>query len=983
MNSHRSLAFSIVGAAFLVAQTAVAQTQIVDLSVNGAAGAVVRWAGPQANAAAGATLARGELSGDVNRRDMIVGAPRSGPVGQGQVFAVFSGPSRAGTVSLSSANVIVTGESAGDGFGTAITTGWLFRSSQPTAPPPPRDLIVGAPTAAGGNGIVYVFPGPFTSQDFRSATSAFFKVVGNPGERLGANVGTADLDGDGFRDLVMYAAGSGRIYVIFGGPSLSGVWDLAARPANVTITGIEGSPAFASGDLNDDGFSDMAMSSPATGNGSGAVYVVTGRPRAQFNSTLMLPAEANVIFSGIDAGDHAGAAIAVTDFDGDGIADLVVAAPDADGPENARPSAGEAYVVYGRKSFSSRSLQSADVTLFGGAGGYHFGTAIANGHLRRDLPNDLVFLSPGANLPAGELHVFYGRPKSQLPSFVDLAAGPDRVLRGDVSAGPIRTVVSVEVIGGAEDVVAGVPAASNGTAGGAGLTFVAYSPKLVPSTSLITVSAAQGGNTSVTFNVTNVGTLNVPFAARSNTPWLFVTPSSSTTAAGAPGQLTVTVRPANLATGTYQGGLSIVTRSADVLNSLNLGVNLTVTPGTPTAPVSTNPFGLPDPPDEGSPEGVFTPVGSNVAVIPVRDVLVRFTSVTAAGRTRVDITSSLQANGRGVFWGPWFYRISTDAVVSGPVTIGLAYDAALVTPSTGQLRIWKAGGALITQRVEPTNRYVLATASGLPVNVTVQNNFHTDFSDDGFADLLWQRRTDGGLSLWSTQDGPVINGATAASIPGVADPRWKVVGSADFDRDGYPDLLWRHDTLGTFGVWLMQGSTIKARAMLNPSGFADTAWKVVAIIDFDGDGFPDLLWRHDTLGTFGVWFMNGTDLRSRAMLNPTGITDTTWKVAGVGDFDGDGHPDLLWRNDISGAIGAWFMNGTNLRSAQMLNPSAVSDINWKVEGVADIDGDGRADIIWHNTFTGAVGVWLMNGINLKAGASAGSIGGSWKLVGVR
>src|SRR5919197_1541644 len=109
MNQYRSVPFAMSIAALLGAQTAAAQTQVVDLSVNGATGAMVRWAGPQANAAAGATLARGELSGDVNRRDMIVGAPTSGPAGQGQVFVVFNGPSRSGTVSLTAANIIATG----------------------------------------------------------------------------------------------------------------------------------------------------------------------------------------------------------------------------------------------------------------------------------------------------------------------------------------------------------------------------------------------------------------------------------------------------------------------------------------------------------------------------------------------------------------------------------------------------------------------------------------------------------------------------------------------------------------------------------------------------------------------------------------------------------------------------------------------------------------------------------------------------------
>src|SRR2546423_12305414 len=112
----------------------------------------------------------------------------------------------------------------------------------------------------------------------------------------------------------MFASGSGRVYVIFGGPSLTGVWNLGTRPADVTIVGIVGAAAFAAADLNDDDIPDMAISSPGAGNGAGAVYVLNGRPRAQFGAVMTLPGNASAVFTGIDAGDHAGAAIAATDF---------------------------------------------------------------------------------------------------------------------------------------------------------------------------------------------------------------------------------------------------------------------------------------------------------------------------------------------------------------------------------------------------------------------------------------------------------------------------------------------------------------------------------------------------------------------------------------------------------------------------------------------------------------------------------------------
>ena len=94
--------------------------------------------------------------------------------------------------------------------------------------------------------------------------------------------------------------------------------------------------------------------------------------------------------------------------------------------------------------------------------------------------------------------------------------------------------------------------------------------------------------------------------------------------------------------------------------------------------------------------------------------------------------------------------------------------------------------------------------------------------------------------------------------------------------------------------------------MLNPTGFADTSWKVVGVADLTRTGSRMNL-RNDITGTFGVWFMNGTNERGAAMLNPTGVSDLALKVVAIADFDGDGHPDLLERTDRR--LGVWFMTG--------------------------------------------------------------------------
>ncbi len=70
----------------------------------------------------------------------------------------------------------------------------------------------------------------------------------------------------------------------------------------------------------------------------------------------------------------------------------------------------------------------------------------------------------------------------------------------------------------------------------------------------------------------------------------------------------------------------------------------------------------------------------------------------------------------------------------------------------------------------------------------------------------------------------------------------------------------------------------------------------------------------------------------------------------------------LWRNTVTGEVVICYMtgeNGTTLSS--YTNLPTVADQNWKIVGTADFNGDGKPDILWRNTQTGDNVVWYMTG----------------------
>ncbi|QIL01817.1 hypothetical protein G7078_02795 [Sphingomonas sinipercae] len=229
-----------------------------------------------------------------------------------------------------------------------------------------------------------------------------------------------------------------------------------------------------------------------------------------------------------------------------------------------------------------------------------------------------------------------------------------------------------------------------------------------------------------------------------------------------------------------------------------------------------------------------------------------------------------------------------------------------------------------------------------------------DFNGDGIADVLWRSDT-GVITTWLGQaDGTFIDNSanTGQAIP----LDWNIVGTGDYNGDGLGDIMWRSDA-GVMTQWLGQLDGTFRDNFAKTGQVIPLNWNVIGTGDFNGDGLGDLIWRSDA-GVITEWLGN-LDGSFRDNFAGTGQhIPLNWTIDGMGDFNGDGLEDLIWRSD-QGVITEWLGQNDGSFKDNFAGTGQTIPTNWQIVGVGDFNADGYADILWQST-AGTLTNWLGN-----------------------
>jgi VCBS repeat protein/FG-GAP repeat protein len=795
--------------------------------------------GVSAGARMGSRLDRGDVSGDVNNRDLIVSAPNFSS-NTGRVYVFFGWIHSAGDFPASNADVTLTGAATGDLFGASAKTGLILTSEPPypIEPTTSRDLVVGAPGANGGKGAVYVFAGPLSGGSLTPA-NAIFTIIGATGDNLGLHVETTDLNGDRFREVII--AANNKVYVVDVKNASGSTLDLGSQTPLTTLTGFGSISAMAGrgGEVTGDGMEDLAVGDANASSGAGVVYLLKGKaPGQAWPTTVNVTVGADAKFTGERAGDHAGSAMWSSDVDGDRIADIVIGAPDYDGRFNSRPNAGGAYILWGGPGIlTSRSLSAADVRIFGATPGDRTGAHLALGDVTRDEPDDIALLAPGANGGLGRIQLLYGRSKSAfaaLGNVLDLESQGDGAINAE-AGNPIEAVSVFDVTGeGAEDIVAGVPTATTSAGANAGKLYFAISPSLTLETNVVSEHLTASEGLSGNFKVFNLGYGTVTYSVTSGASWLQVSPANGSSSMASPGVVNYSVAK-GLAPGTYTTQITVRSTTNSLLQAKQADFTLVIT----SCSAATTAY---DYDCDGKADYAF------------------FRPSTGIWQFTESSTNHTTSTSRG--WGT-----TGDTPLRGDYDGDGRDDMVAYRPSTGVWYIKFSSTDFQTDR---------AIGWGGGDYVPVPGDYDGDKKTDV---AVWRPAT--GMWWILTSSSNYANYYTV----GWGDQNFIPV-QGDYDGDGKTDVAaWKPST----GIWwILKSSTNNAEYFTK--GWGDPNFVAVPA-DYDGDKKTDIaVWRPST----GYWWIL-TSSSNYANYTSAGWGDSTFKAIPA-DYDGDGKTDIaVWR----------------------------------------------------------------------------------------
>jgi FG-GAP-like repeat/Dockerin type I domain/FG-GAP repeat len=249
-------------------------------------------------------------------------------------------------------------------------------------------------------------------------------------------------------------------------------------------------------------------------------------------------------------------------------------------------------------------------------------------------------------------------------------------------------------------------------------------------------------------------------------------------------------------------------------------------------------------------------------------------------------------------------------------------------------------------------------AAGSPFATGTNPDFVSigDFNNDGIQDLAISNLNSNNVTVFLGNGAGGFTPAPGSPFTVGTSPQAVVV--ADFNGDGIQDLaIPNYGSGGNGSVTVLLGQKSGGFAPANGSPFAVGGMaSALGLGDFNGDGIPDLAVGTYNTATVAVFLGDGTGAFNQASGSPFPVGAGRAVIA-VADFNGDGIQDLAVAAETSNNVTVLLGNGSGGFSAMSGSPFAAGNGPVSV-AVGDLNHDGIEDLAIANLLSNNVNVLL-------------------------